>query len=422
MLGVYDSDDEVAAAAEAEVEKQVIAVAAQASLTAAAATASGRELKPPPGSRGNAGRMKRAACELEQEAAEQVYEETTGEHGPNCECEDCGSLLARFCGKSLQTKGIRFKCKLCGDMMGRKDQSTGHFLQRHAADLQAFKRQKEPVLFAKKPKVTPGKPKISFSRDDVLGKRRTIDEEDVNFGDWAKKEKPEPPPCESEEFQDQMREAADAVITAPPWMAQSKPDDSDATPEDQMLDKQVLMAQMTRFTSRNVMVVKADTVRCKLCYQTHKSEFRCEQHIISAHQEEFAKEGELWNRFCHTSSKRQPPFGWACKICQLLFPTDGAAWRHLGKACFILKEMKHADLWRQKEDKWGHEEDGECCGDGMNVARGLSYDSVKLFNEEANKASRAPTDVPGRDDASSSDDDEKAGPRPEPGRQKITEF
>merc|ERR1712232_601006 len=71
------------------------------------------------------------------------------------------------------------------------------------------------------------------------------------------------------------------------------------------------------------------------------------------------------------------------KVCQLFFPTDGAVWRHLGKEVYIRKEERHLDDWHNKEDRWGHEEDEECCGDGIGFARGMSYDTVKLMNEAA---------------------------------------
>merc|ERR1712187_304789 len=58
-------------------------------------------------------------------------------------------------------------------------------------------------------------------------------------------------------------------------------------------------------------------------------------------------------------------------------------WRHVGKEVFIRQEERHRDLWHEREDRWGHEQDQECCGDGMNIASGLSYDSVRMFNEQA---------------------------------------
>merc|ERR1712050_461873 len=56
-----------------------------------------------------------------------------------------------------------------------------------------------------------------------------------------------------------------------------------------------------------------------------------------------------------------------------------------GSQVFIRHEERHMENWHQKEDRWGHDEDEECCGDGMNFARGLSYDSVKQMHEEAKR-------------------------------------
>merc|ERR1712151_624190 len=199
--------------------------------------------------------------------------------------------------------------------------------------------------------------------------------DDVGFGGWAKKAKPEPPPCEQPGYQEMMQAE---VFTAPPWLNMPTPleDDKDATDTEKQVDQHVLQAQVRRFTSRNVLEVKKDTVRCKLCYKTHGSTGECEKHIISAHREEFQKEQEIWHRFLYTLSKRQPPFGWVCKVCNLFFPTDNSVWRHLGKEVFIRREERHADQWKEKEDRWGHEQEQECCGDGMNVSSRLSFDSI----------------------------------------------
>merc|ERR1712187_505205 len=134
-----------------------------------------------------------------------------------------------------------------------------------------------------------------------------------------------------------------------------------------------------------ILAVKAQIVRCKLCYKTFESSLQTEKHIRETHEQDFKKELEIWERFMHTTCRRQPPFGWVCKVCQLFFPTDGAVWRHLGKEVYIRKEERHADEWHNKEDRWGHEEDEECCGDGIGFARGMSYDTVRMFNEEAKR-------------------------------------
>lgn len=310
-----------------------------------------------------------------------------GRHGAFCECEDCEGLLARFVAKNLQTKGIRFKCKLCSELVAKKADAADHFTDSHGSDLQTFKRQKQPKLFEPEKKKA-AVPKISFARDDVLGKKRKIDEDDEaaddRFGGWTKKEKPELPPCEQPGYQEEMMEQEE-VFTAPPWMNKPAPlqDDTEATDTEKVVDQHVTQAQVKRFTSRNVLEVKKDIVRCKLCYKTHKSTGECEKHIIAEHRDEFNKELEIWHRFLYTYCKRQPPFGWVCKICNLFFPTDKSTFRHIGKEIHIRREEKHADQWREKEDRWGHEADQECCGDGMNVAKGLSYESVKLFNEQA---------------------------------------
>merc|ERR1712023_425776 len=210
-------------------------------------------------------------------------------------------------------------------------------------ELQAFKMQKQPSLFAapKKVAVAAAK-KISFRREDVLGKKRKMDDAGISFGGWEKKEKPELPPCEQPGYQEMMH--AD-VIVAPPWMNQPVPlsNDTEATDTEKVVDQHVVNAQAKRFTSRNVLEVKKDVVRCKLCYKTFTSAAECEKHIIDAHQDEFNKEQAIWHRFLYTMSKRQPPFGWVCKICNVFFPTDNSTWRHLGKEVFIRREQKHSD-------------------------------------------------------------------------------
>jgi len=127
--------------------------------------------------------------------------------------------------------------------------------------------------------------------------------------------------------------------------------------------------------------VKKDLVRCKLCYKTLPSATACEQHICADHEEDFQKEIKMWERFLFTTCKRQPPFGWVCKICGIFFASDGACWRHVGKEVYIRNEERHVTTWREKEDRWGHAEEEECCGDGINVGRGLSYESVMAFNK-----------------------------------------
>jgi len=290
--------------------------------------------------------------------------------------------MARFVAKSLQTKGIKFKCKLCSGMISRKADAGDHIADEHADELQAFKKQKMPKLFEEPKKVAvAAAKKISFAREDVLGKKRKIQDDvcDLNFGGWAKKEKPEPPPCMQEGYQDPNQQE---VITAPPWMNQPVPlsHDPEATDTEKTVDQHVVNAQAKRFTSRNILEVKRDIVRCKLCYKTFKSGQETEKHIIDEHREEFDKEQQIWHRFLHTMAKRQPPFGWVCKICNLFFPTDNSTWRHIGKEVYIRREERHLDNWKEKEDRWGHETDQECCGDGMNVM-GMSIDNVKMMQD-----------------------------------------
>jgi len=324
--------------------------------------------------------------------------------------------MARFTAKSLQTKGIRFKCKLCSDLVARKADAAEHFQSAHAKELQDFKKQKLPKLFEDpKIKAAAAAKKISFAREDVLGKKRKIDDGDVNFGGWAKKEAPEPAPCETDAYQEAMQ--AD-IFTAPPWMSMPAPllTSEGASDTDKQIDTHVSQAQVRRFSTRNILEVNATTVRCKLCYKTHPGRAQAEKHVFEAHQTEFEKETEIWHRFLVTSSKRQPPFGWVCKICNLFFPTDQATWRHLGKEVFIRREERHAGSWHEKEDRWGHEQDQECCGDGINVAMGLSFDSVKLFREQAQRLAgqdpaRAGGAATGEAD-SEDDDDEGVAPGP----------
>ena len=70
--------------------------------------------------------------------------------------------------------------------------------------------------------------------------------------------------------------------------------------------------------------------------------------------------------------------------------------------------------WHEKEDRWGHAEDEECCGDGINSAGGLSYESVLAFNkaqaeEEARKKCMEEENAKKRaEDSSSSSDEEPA--------------
>lgn len=204
-----------------------------------------------------------------------------------------------------------------------------------------------------------------------------------------------------------------AMSRTPPGQ---KPTDDDATEMDREVDKRITQAQTLRFCKRNVLEVKKDTVRCKLCYKTLPTARACEEHISKDHEEDFKKELKMWERFLFTTCKRQPPFGWVCKICQTFFPTDGACWRHVGKEVYIKFEERHMGAWHEKEDRWGHAEDEECCGDGINASGGLSYESVMAFHqaqaaeEEARKrvemknASQAV-----EEESSSSEEEEKVG-------------
>mmetsp|Transcript_22694 Transcript_22694/g.41093 ORF Transcript_22694/g.41093 Transcript_22694/m.41093 type:complete len:393 (-) Transcript_22694:90-1268(-) len=349
------------------------------------------------------------AKEAEAEEAEESEEEE--EHGPFCNCSDCEQLMLRFMAKNLQTKGIRFKCKLSGELFNSKAAAAEHFKVAYAADLQDFKKQKNPKLFQSKPtkeQIAAAARKQSFSRDDVL-KKRPIDE-DASFGGWAKKEKPAPAPCETEEYQ-QMMEAD--VFVAPPWAGQQRPTDDDATEMDKDFDRRIQEAQATRFARRNILEVNKEVTRCKLCYKTLPSPKACEQHIKVEHQDDFKKEIKIWERFLFATCKRQPPFGWVCKICNIFFPSDGATWRHVGKEVFIRLEERHITSWSEKEDRWGHEEDDECCGDGMNVGR-LSYDSVMQMNratalEEQAKLAQGSSQQKEQESSSSSDSEPEGG-------------
>jgi len=317
-------------------------------------------------------------------ATKDVPLKNDGEHGSACDCEDCRGLLARYVAKNVQTKGVRFRCKMCSEMVGTKAAAGQHFQRMHAADLQDFKRQKGPHLFRAVPRSDIASVMmsrtVSFARDDVLRKRPV--DVDSSFGGWARKEKPEPPPCESEAYQAAL---AEPIFTAPPWEGKSRPTEDDATAVDKDVDIRITAAQMRRFCTRNVLEINPQTVRCKLCYKTFGSSAETQRHISEAHRDDFMKEQQIWERFLHTCCRRQPPFGWVCKVCQIFFPSDGAVWRHVGKEVYIRREERHLNLWHEKEDRWGHEEDEECCGDGMNVARGLSYDSVRKLQEEARR-------------------------------------
>eukprot|EP00931_Biecheleriopsis_adriatica_P056509 TRINITY_DN33480_c0_g1_i1.p1 TRINITY_DN33480_c0_g1~~TRINITY_DN33480_c0_g1_i1.p1 ORF type:complete len:398 (-),score=125.80 TRINITY_DN33480_c0_g1_i1:15-1208(-) len=344
---------------------------------------------------------------------EPVAEDEPEPHDSFCECEDCSQLLLRFMGKNLQTKGIRFKCKLSGELFSTKAEASEHFRDAYADELQKFKKAKMPKLFQRgtsKEDLAALARKQLFSRDAVLAKKRPIDE-DASFGGWAKKEKPAPAPCETEEYQQQMESE---VFTAPPWLGAQRPTDEDATDMDKGVDRQIVQAQTTRFCKRNILEVKKEVVRCKLCYKTLSSTKECEDHIRKDHEDDFKKEIRIWERFLFSTCKRQPPFGWVCKICQIFFPSDGACWRHVGKECYIRLEERHMGAWHEKEDRWGHEEDEECCGDGMNVGKGLSWESVMQFNEaeakqkeaEARAAAAKAAPRPEEEESSSSSEDE----------------
>lgn len=306
-------------------------------------------------------------------------------HGTSCDCEDCTNLLARFSAKSLVTKGIRFKCKLCNELTPTKAGSGEHFQVYHWSELQAFKRQKEPKLFtevssaAKAAAAAAAARRMSFAVEDVLCRKRPAGDSIAAFGGWAKKEKPEPPPCEQPGYQEQINETV--ITPGVPWLG-PKPTNEDATEMDKEVDKKVHEMMELRFVTRNVMRVNPVRIRCKLCFKMYTEQSTCYYHISDEHQEDFKKEQKNWERFLFTTCRRQPPFGWVCKVCQLFFPSDGACWRHLGKEVFIMREERHIAIWKEKEDRWGHEEDEECCGDGINVGKGLSYESVQLFNKQ----------------------------------------
>jgi len=331
-------------------------------------------------------------------------------------------LLLRFVAKSVQTKGIRFKCRLCGEMMATKAVSSLHFQSAaHAADLQAFKRQKNPKIFeAAKAAAKAEVPKISFARDAVLGKKRPVDE-DASFGGWTKKEKPEPPPIMRPEYQQE----AEPILQAPPWQNAQRPSNENASQMDKEVDGHIAQAQVKRFSKRNVLEVNPTTVRCKLCFKVIGTLPEAERHVVACHCEDFEKEMKIWERFCHTSAKRQPPFGWVCKICSTFFPSDADTWRHLGKEVYIRREERHLTQWHDKEDRWGHEDDQECCGDGMSVGGGLSFESVQRFQEASKRedAERDAKAMASNKGDESSEDEPVPVPEAEIGRVKmVTEF
>lgn len=329
-------------------------------------------------------------------------------HGASCDCDECGTLLLRFITKSIQTKGIRFKCRLCGELTITKTQASTH-LQRgpHAAEFQAFKKQKAPRLFESTTGSVGAKfsvPKISFAREDVLKKRPA--DQDTSFGGWTKKEKPELPPCERPEYQEEAQD----VLTAPPWITGQRPTDENASVIDKEVDGHIAKAQIKRFSKRNVLEINPTSVRCKLCFKVIGTLAQTEKHVIEAHQEDFEKEMKIWERFLFATSKRTPPFGWSCKVCSMFFKSDGDAWRHLGKEVFLRREERHLNQWHEKEDRWGHEEDWECCGDGISFSQGMSYESVMKFQESARQEALAKE--LGKRVEESSDSDEEGNDAP----------
>ncbi|CAJ1336317.1 unnamed protein product [Effrenium voratum] len=385
LVGSYDSDEEEPLARPQELQKEPKEPAEETALLPAPVT----EIAVP----------------------EPEEEDGPEQHDSFCECADCEMLMLRFMAKNLQTKGIRFKCKLCNNLFTSKVGAAEHFRTANAAEIRAFKKEKMPRLF----KDGPSKQELAaiarkkdFERDRVLGKR--FRDEDEAFGGWAKKEKPPPPPCE---MPDEGMSLAPEIFVAPPWEGQ-RPSDDDATEMDRELDRRITQSQTLRFCKRNVLEVKKDTVRCKLCYKTLTSVRQCEEHIGRDHEEDFKKELKIWERFLFTTCKRQPPFGWTCKICQVFFASDGKAWRHVGKEVYVSYEERHMGAWHEKEDRWGHAEDEECCGDGINSAGGLSYESVLAFNkaqaeEEARKKCMEEENAKKRaEDSSSSSDEEPA--------------
>ncbi|CAE8628447.1 unnamed protein product [Polarella glacialis] len=324
--------------------------------------------------------VKEAAKPKEAPAAARIEAEPEP-HDNFCNCADCKILLARYMAKNLQTKGIRFRCKLSEELFNSKLAAEEHYMDKYEVQLQEFKRQKNPRLFQKGPtpaELTALRKKISFTKEDVLKKRPA--DEDSSFGGWAKKLAPEPPPCMAADFQDQQED----VFTAPPWQG-TKPEDENTTEMDRELDRTVTAAQATRFCKRNVLAVNATTVRCKLCYKTLGGVKEAEVHIRDEHEDDFQKEVKIWERFLFTICKRQPPFGWVCKLCGIFFPDDGACWRHAGKEVFIRGEEKHLSTWIEKEDRWGHEADQECCGDGHS-STGLSHESSMAIKEQLIRA------------------------------------
>mmetsp|Transcript_23420 Transcript_23420/g.51403 ORF Transcript_23420/g.51403 Transcript_23420/m.51403 type:complete len:402 (+) Transcript_23420:49-1254(+) len=363
---------------------------------------------------------KRPAAGAKQQEEEEA-------HGVTCDCDDCGSLLQRYVAKNIQTKGIRFKCRLCGDQMSTKAHSVVHFqTSLHAVEVQDFKRQKHPQLFEVARRKAAAKAeairKQAFSREAVLQKKRPADD-DASFGGWAKKEKPEPPPIQQPEYQDEV-EKQQEVLTIPPWQLGQRPSNEGASAMDKEVDGHICQAQQRRFCKRNVMELNPTQARCKLCFKIIGTAVQTENHVLEAHQEDFAKEIKIWERFLFTVSKRQPPFGWVCKVCNTFFPTDGDTWRHVGKEVFIRREERHMGQWHEKEDRWGHEEDEECCGDGMN-SRGLSYDSVLKYQEVVRKeeAEREVKSMGLSKPGEESDDEEEAEPAADAGQVKfVTEF
>lgn len=391
LLGSYDSDEETPIGAQAQVSKEPEAV--------------------------------KAAGKAKTGAKAEAPKPRLNQHGPKCSCEECENLHQRFIAKSLQTKGIRFKCRHCVELFSTKVAAGSHFQDVHGDLLQDFKQQKNPKLFetdAEKEAAAKAARMAAFSRTNILRKRNADD--NAEFGGFKKKEKPELPPCLTPEYQAQMNEP---IFTAPPWAGAMKPTNEDATDMDKEIDLRVAQAQIQRFSKRNVLAVNPTTVRCKLCYKTLSAVSVAETHVVEDHREDFAKEMQIWERFLFTSCKRQPPFGWVCKICTTYFPSDGAVWRHLGNYIFIRRDQKHAEMWKQKEDRWGHEEDGECCGDGINFAQGLSYESVKKFNEEMQdllEQQQAEVEAKKKQESSDEEDAPPAQAMPEGQVQFIQEF
>lgn len=309
-----------------------------------------------------------------------------------CSCDDCAPLASRFCAKSVVTAGVKFRCKICKLTFAKKADAGLHCQATHGTELQEFKREKNPALFEElkeKDKYVPDAAIFavdSVLRSEVLKKRKATS----TFGEWEKRDDsltqelmgPLPPelieadssgPLQipTEFMRDQDGNLKEVEVSARGYDISAK-----------QIEDNIGDAQMRTFCFKHILEVAPGTVRCKLCYGTFPTVKETEKHIGIDHKKEFDTEIETWLRFCRTSSRRQPPQGFVCMVCNKMFPDDASVWRHLGKEVWILNRRLHMEAFEEKKGKWLHAEEEECCGDGINVGVGVSYDTVKAFNKE----------------------------------------